>query len=24
LPGVGHFVDLEAPEKLAQEVNRLL
>lgn len=24
LPGVGHFVDLEAPEKLAQEVTRLL
>jgi len=24
LPGVGHYVDLEAPEKLAQEVTRLL
>lgn len=24
LPGVGHFVDLEAPDKLAQEVARLL
>ncbi|HLM25232.1 MAG TPA: alpha/beta hydrolase [Pyrinomonadaceae bacterium] len=24
LPGVGHFVDLEAPEKLAQEITRLL
>ena len=24
LPGVGHFVDLEAPDKLAQEVTRLL
>jgi pimeloyl-ACP methyl ester carboxylesterase len=24
LPGVGHFVDLEAPEKLAQEIVRLL
>jgi epoxide hydrolase 4 len=24
LPGVGHFVDLEAPQKLAQEVTRLL
>ena len=23
LPGVGHFVDLEAPDKLAQEVARL-
>lgn len=23
LPGVGHFVDLEAPDKLAQEVTRL-
>jgi pimeloyl-ACP methyl ester carboxylesterase len=24
LPGIGHFVDLEAPEKLAQEIVRLL
>jgi len=24
LPGVGHFVDLEAPDKLAQEIKRLL
>ncbi len=24
LPGIGHFVDLEAPEMLAQEVRRLL
>lgn len=24
LPGVGHFVDLEAPEKLAQEINRII
>lgn len=24
LPGIGHFVDLEAPDKLAQEVTRLL
>jgi pimeloyl-ACP methyl ester carboxylesterase len=23
LPGVGHFVDLEAPDKLAQEFARL-
>jgi pimeloyl-ACP methyl ester carboxylesterase len=24
LPGVGHFVDLEAPDKLAQEITRLV
>ena len=24
LPGIGHFVDLEAPDKLAQEVARLI
>jgi pimeloyl-ACP methyl ester carboxylesterase len=24
LPGVGHFVSLEAPDKLAREIRRLL
>jgi hypothetical protein len=24
LPGVGHFVDLEAPEKLALEISRVV